>query len=259
MQMKILKKSLSFFVGALTATVLIALSGSALAATESILYNQAGIALFGNVKVEAGTVYKAPNGQEVPSVITYIDAAGGKTNYLSVRQISELLDAEVSWNAETGNVDLAPVSKGGFSVSKKETPPSVPVYGTVKGPFTEIDPNTVDTKESPLIHMENTHTVSSTGCYTSGIFRPEGGNHIVFEIVNNGDVAQTVSISRPITVSSRSGEDFTEVCLSPGQTLRRAFYLENGASLLTSKLDFGVNSWPIGQTTDVTMSLYQYK
>ena len=147
--MKILKKSLSFFVGALTATVLIALSGSALAATESILYNQAGIALFGNVKVEAGTVYKAPNGQEVPSVITYIDAAGGKTNYLSVRQISELLDAEVSWNAETGNVDLALLVKGDLASARRKLPRLFRFMELLRGLLQKLTPIPLIPKNPP--------------------------------------------------------------------------------------------------------------
>lgn len=254
-----MKKWTNFFSGMLVMAMIVAMTGTALAASGSVLYNQAGITLFGRVEVEAGTTYKAANGQEVPSVITYVDEAGGKTNYLSVRQISELLDAEVSWNAATGNVEFAPVGDGGFTVTKWVEPPAVPVYGTVAGPFTEIDPKTVDTSGTPLVLMENSHTVSPTGCYTSGIFRPAGGNHIIFKVTNNGEAAQTVSISRPITVSNKGGESFTDVTLSPGQTLTRAFYLSDDASLLTSKLDFSVNGQPISQTTDVTMSLYQYK
>ena len=47
---------------------------------------------------QPGESYKAPNGQDVPSVITYVDETGGKTNYLSIRQISELLGIEVRWD-----------------------------------------------------------------------------------------------------------------------------------------------------------------
>ena len=68
------------------------LAGGASAAGGQVEFNRAGISLFGEDHVRAGESYTAPNGQQVPSVITYVDNAGGKTNYLSVRQISELLN-----------------------------------------------------------------------------------------------------------------------------------------------------------------------
>lgn len=257
-----LKKLPPFLSGMLTMALLFTMVGSALAVSGTISYNQAGISLFGEVKVQAGESFTAPNGQQVPSVITYTDESGGKTNYLSIRQLSELLDADIAWNSSTGNVDIAPVGNGEVNVVKAGEPlviATAPVYGITAGPFTEIDPSTVDTSGTALTQMANTHMISSTGCFADGTFRAKGGNYIVFTVTNNGTTEQTVSVFRPITISNRGGEEFTKVKLIPGQTLVRAFFLKNDASFLQSTLSFQIDSLTPGGNSDVTMSLHQYK
>jgi len=97
-----------FVLGMITMALLVSVVQSAAATSEQVRFNTAGIALFGEEKVAAGETYTAPNGQKVPSVITYIDETGGTTNYLSVRQISELFDAKISWNAQENRVEIAP-------------------------------------------------------------------------------------------------------------------------------------------------------
>lgn len=171
-------------------------------------------------------------------------------------------DAEIAWNAATGNVDIAPVGSGEITVSRATARRRrlLPLFmGTVAGPFEEIDPATVDMSGDCLIQMGDTRMTSSTGAFAEGTFRAKGGNYIVFTVTNHGELEQKVSVYRPITISNRSGEQFTEVKLAPGQTLTRAFYLEDGASLLESSLAFAVDSKTPGTTTDVTMSLRQYK
>ena len=101
-----MKKYRSFTAGVVATLMAVSTVGTALAASSRVEYNKAGISLFGENKVLTGESYKAPNGQDVPSVITYVDETGGKTNYLSIRQISELLDASVGWNAATNSVDM---------------------------------------------------------------------------------------------------------------------------------------------------------
>ena len=90
----IFKRLSAFVLGMLTMAALVPLTEPVLAAGEKIAYNQIGIRVMREQRVEAGENYTAPNGQQVPSSITYTDAAGGKTNYLSVRQLSDLLDME---------------------------------------------------------------------------------------------------------------------------------------------------------------------
>ena len=107
-----MKKYHSFTAGVVATLMAVSTVGTALAASSRVEYNKAGISLFGENKVLTGESYKAPNGQDVPSVITYVDETGGKTNYLSIRQISELLDASVGWNAATNSVDIAAPNAG---------------------------------------------------------------------------------------------------------------------------------------------------
>ena len=90
-----MKKTSSFFAGMATMALLIAVVIPASASWNEISYNQVGVRLFGEQVVVVGECYTAPNGQEVPSSITFTDTMGGKTNYFSVRQICELLDAAV--------------------------------------------------------------------------------------------------------------------------------------------------------------------
>ena len=105
--MKKQKKNLPpFLAGMATMAMSLALVGTALAVGAKVEYNQAGVALCGQPQVTAGETWTAPNGQNVPTVITYVDEAGGKTNYLSLRQISEMLKIPVHWNAAEKRVEL---------------------------------------------------------------------------------------------------------------------------------------------------------
>ena len=101
-----MKKYGSFAAGMVAMLLVFSLVGGASAASSRVEYNRAGISLFGEDKVLVGENYKAPNGQEVPSVITYVDVTGGKTNYLSIRQISELKCAGTARKTES---ILAPI------------------------------------------------------------------------------------------------------------------------------------------------------
>ena len=67
------------------------MTATALAASGQVQCNFAGVALNGETKIAAGSDITAPNGQRVPGSILYVDEAGGKTNYLPIRTISELL------------------------------------------------------------------------------------------------------------------------------------------------------------------------
>ena len=105
--MKKQKKNLPpFLAGMATMAMSLALVGTALAVGAKVEYNQAGVALCGQPQVTAGETWTAPNGQNVPTMITYVDEAGGKTNYLSLRQISEMLKIPVHWNAAEKRVEL---------------------------------------------------------------------------------------------------------------------------------------------------------
>ena len=100
------KRFPSFLAGAATALALTALATSALAASGQVQFNFAGVALDGETKIAAGSDITAPNGQQVPGSILYVDEAGGKTNYLPIRTISELLGVEVGYDSASRTVLL---------------------------------------------------------------------------------------------------------------------------------------------------------
>lgn len=100
------KRFPSFLAGAAAALALTVLTATALATSGQVSFNFAGVALDGETKITAGSDITAPNGQRVPGSILYVDEAGGKTNYLPVRAISELLGVEVGYDSATRTVLL---------------------------------------------------------------------------------------------------------------------------------------------------------
>ena len=50
--------------------------------------------------------FAAANAQKIPGSILYTDAAGGKTNYLPIRTISELLGVEIGYDSAAKTVLL---------------------------------------------------------------------------------------------------------------------------------------------------------
>ena len=100
------RRVLSFLAGAAAALALTALTATALAASGQVQFNFAGVALNGETKIAAGSDIIAPNGRQIPGSILYVDEAGGKTNYLPVRTISELLGVEVGYDSATRTVLL---------------------------------------------------------------------------------------------------------------------------------------------------------
>ena len=105
----------------------------------------------------------------------FIDAAGGKTNYLPIRAVSELLGVEIGYDSATKTVLLgertaaspaspaastpastatsaastAPTAeelaeKDKWAEERKQATPLEPEYGITGGMFTEADPAEVD-------------------------------------------------------------------------------------------------------------------
>ncbi len=95
-----------FLAGCLTTVTALALGTTVLAASGQVTFSFANVSLNGEAKIAAGTTITAANGQQVPSSILYTDSAGGKTNYLPIRSISELLGVEVGYDSATKTVML---------------------------------------------------------------------------------------------------------------------------------------------------------
>lgn len=101
------RKQFSFFLAGITTSLLIiGTLTTALAASGTISYNSSNVSLNGEQKITAGADLTAANGQKVPSSILYVDEAGGKTNYLPIRAISELLGVEIDYDSATKTVLL---------------------------------------------------------------------------------------------------------------------------------------------------------
>ena len=104
--MKNIKNFSSFLGGVLTVLLVAGCLNTALAASGKVSYNFSNVALGGETKITAGQDITAANGQKVPGTILFTDAAGGKTNYLPIRAVSELLGVEIGYDSATKTVLL---------------------------------------------------------------------------------------------------------------------------------------------------------
>ena len=63
-------------------------------------------------KREESSDITVANGEKAPSSILYTDVAGGKTNYLPIRAISELLGISIDYDSATRTVLLDSQDEG---------------------------------------------------------------------------------------------------------------------------------------------------
>ena len=235
------KKLTSILCGSLAVLMLSSLSVPVLAAglTGKITYNQAGVARFGKTMIEKGSSITAPNGQTVPGVITYTDATGATTNYLPIKKIGELMDANVFWDAENGRVMIGK-APGGVTASvgeiAEEEWATAPVLGTKAGLFTEVAVSTLDSS-----WQRTSAPYRMKAAFENGLVNYEipgyPGQISYVSVTNNCDDVQRVYICRKPSVAC--GEDyeyFTDVKIMPGETMKRAFLLDESASSLQTTL-----------------------
>ena len=100
------KRIVSFASGFFAALALSLCLTTALAASGKVSYNFANVSMDGTQKITAGQDITAANGQKIPGSILYTDEAGGKTNYLPIRTISELLGVEIGYDSASKTVLL---------------------------------------------------------------------------------------------------------------------------------------------------------
>ena len=251
-----MKRFGTFAAGMAVMLLICSLAGGASAAGGQVEFNRAGISLFGEDHVRAGESYTAPNGQQVPSVITYVDNAGGKTNYLSVRQISELLNVDINWDAQKNRVNFRQDRSADQKLTIGTTPPEAGSQNTVHGPFTEIDPDKAAGKTLTGVLQDNTRVQTTCGYSTGGTFYPSNGNYIVLTVTNNGSTTQISNAGRARTLGGF--DTFASVRIAPGETLTRAFYIADDAKELESTLSLGVYDEGVAES-DITVSLKQYE
>lgn len=102
-----MKKRIASFAGGFFAALALSLClTTAMAAAGKVSYNFANVCLDGGTVIVAGADISAANGQMIPGSILYTDETGGKTNYLPLRKISELLGVEVNYDSASKTVYL---------------------------------------------------------------------------------------------------------------------------------------------------------
>jgi len=277
----ILKKLTPFAAGAASFAILIAAAVPASASGYNISLNEAGIRVHHIQMVKQGEGFTAADGQQVPSTLTYTDAAGGKTHYVAANQIAKLLNAEVSWSDEDQSVVFGPSedSDGGviITVGEDKKPEdrvpdpdlvTVPEYGKIVGGLEEVDPAT-----TPFIN----DIYHCCGCVAQDLrmqvhlgqfpeFRvmaktpPYSSTHVVFKITNNGDTEVYSEVQQVKTIGSGIRENFTSVAVLPGETLTRVFRIVDGANPLETIMEYQARSLMdyYNPDSDVTVSLMHY-
>lgn len=281
-RVKNLKSISTFAAGMLAMALIVTLAEPVFAAGGGVAYNQVGIRVMREQQVKAGETYTAPNGQQIPSVITYTDAAGGKSNYISIRQLEDLIDADISWDSESNSVDIGVFSPPGHvsvTVDTKSgdqesdpTPANAPEYGLTIGNLEEIDPKTVqdvvtaDPKVYPggIMYAYNTRVQYSDGGFPDITASPRyaNGEYLVYTVTNNGKIPKEVKVSRKISVSLGRWEKFPVLYVQPGETLVRVFRVlpDEETHPMQRTFEFGVGgSSDYHDDADVTVSLVQYR
>lgn len=260
-----MKKHVSFLAGVLCALMVVSLGTTALAAEGLLSYNKVGVTLFGETEVKAGETYTAANGQNVPSSITYTDAAGGLTNYLSIRQIAELLDADIDWNSATGSVEIAPPSQGGGV--------SVEVDGDVIHQSGSGSSSKPDSVAAPFQLVETkipgtstkVHTLLSEATFQSSSdfdqvfqYRDGWGQYINITVANNNTKGNAiVNLYRYKTIGTH--DRFPSIEVAPGETVTTTVLVDESAVTdLTGRLGMNITYSDEGSQVNVTVKAVQF-
>lgn len=114
------KRIPSYLTGVLATVLVLTLTTTALAASGKVTFNFSNVSLRGEQKIAAGTEITTSNGQKAPSSILYTDAADGKTNYLPIRAISDLLGVEIGYDSATKTILLGSQSAGSLGAWQRK-------------------------------------------------------------------------------------------------------------------------------------------
>ena len=280
------KRLSTFAAGMLAMAMLGTLAEPVSAAGEKFACNQVGIRVMREQQVKAGEAWTAPSGQQVPSTITYTDAAGGRTNYIAASRLPELLDADISWDEETDSVDIGvtPPAPGDVTITvetrsgddpPRPTPPNEPEYGKVIGSLEEVDPETVKdliAEKPSSYYLRETRMQSPDGSFPTVSAHPHpasgGETYLVYTVTNQGKTPKDVTVMRPVTIANR-WERFPTLHVQPGETLARVFRVlpDEDTNPMQRSFSFGVSRSATDRdihprdlpVSDVTVSLATYQ
>nr|WP_325181681.1 hypothetical protein [uncultured Oscillibacter sp.] len=246
--------------GLLALTLLASLAGSALAAAGKLQIGTGGVVVMDKVMLTPGQEYKAEN-ENIPGYIVYEGPSGKTYNYVPVEMVADYLDIPSGWSEKRNSVVLGPTSEGlRYQVLTDEDKSIVdaPVLGMKVGPFTEIDPKTVDTSEGPAWTFED-ETVAETwtGFSTGRRMSTIGGRHLLLTVTNNGDTPVICTASRACMINGYEG-GLSNVRIQPGQTLTRAFEIDEDVDRIHNEFVASVSPETV-QRINVTVSFKRYK
>ena len=252
-----MKKYASFFAGMIVMISVLALSGTALAASGQLQISNAGLVILDAVKVKPGDNYSV-DGQWLPAAVTYTGTDGKPYYYLPAQMMSDYFRVNVGWDEEKGSVVLG-TSPNNEANQPKGPNPTKPTIGVKVGPYKEIASKGVDRKQRPsLICDDKTRVQAVTTIHAGSSFRPQNGKYVVFQVANNGKERITCLAGLP----AKLGEPqyFSAVDIEPGHTLTRAFELDGDAPKENDDILFDIRGAAgTSEPVDVTFSMMQFK
>lgn len=269
------KRIPSYFAGFLTAALIFALMTSAMAATGQVSFSNVNISVLGSEKIASGDTYTGENGAQIPSSITYTDEKGGKTTFVALREMSDLLNSTISWDGKTQTVHFGEgednsansveILTGQNEVNADSTQiASEPELNVTHGLFTEIAPLADDAKSKPIVLLNNADFCSSTG-FTNQLFHiyPMYGNYVEIEVTNHGEPV-AMQVGNPYYVTTdlpANSSQFTMVRLDKGQSIVRAFSMSDVDDYPRNILWMNIESIFEGgayNSADITVTVTQY-
>lgn len=223
-----MKKILTYAMTLCVGFSLALLCVNAEAISARIAYNTSNYSIFNGIpQIQSGESYVAANGQEVPFSILYTDEAGGISNFLSVSQIAELLDADVKWDSRTNTVDFGTAT--------------TPAPDTENTPFTELVwSERIERSENAWSHLKEAHFQSESAFSQTFQCRPDLGEYVLVQVTNQGEKPVSLAVSRVKTIGQR--QDFPTDVVRPGETLCRVFSVDKSGNELTTNLNVTVRS-----------------
>ncbi len=251
-----MKKYTSFFAGMLVMISVLALSGTALAASGQLQISNAGLVILDTVKVKPGDSYPV-DGQRLPTAVTYTGTDGKLYYYLPAQMMSDYFNVRLGWSEEQNSIILGASSSD--AAGPKGPNPTKPTIGAKVGPYKEVAAKTVDTKQKPsLISDDKTHVQTVTGVHGGSSFLAANGKYAVLRVTNNGKERITCLVGQPALLGDPVY--FPAVDIEPGHTLTRAFEQDGGSPMEKDDLLFDIRGASgTSGTVDVTFSLMQFK
>ena len=253
-----MKKYKSFFAGMLVMISVLALSGTALAASGQLQISDAGLVISDVVKVKPGDTYPV-DGQRLPAAVSYTGTDGKPYYYLPAQMMSDYFNVQVGWNEKQGSIVLGASSNDKTSLESKDPNPTKPKIGVKIGPYKEIASSGVDMKQQPsLICDDKTHVQTVTSVHLGDVFIPANGKYVIFRVTNKGKERVTCLAGQPVMLGEPTY--FPAVDLEPGRTLTRAFELDSNTSEENAGLLFDIRGAAgTSEPIDVEYSLMQFK